>query len=86
MQNMSGGERQERACRDEFVPVAAHPSSASFSGQNCAFNMPLSAGQLETLGNNLFTATFNDATANQISSRTEVSIAHALQVVGVIEK
>jgi len=64
-QRLSGGERQVRTGRDEFRPISAHPSRSCLGGQNRAIQMPLCARQFQALGDDLFAATFNDATANQ---------------------
>jgi hypothetical protein len=36
MQRLSGSEWQKGACRDKFLPLAAHPSGSRFSSQNSA--------------------------------------------------
>ena len=82
-QKVSGSERQKRAYPDEFSPLATHPSSSRFGGQNRAIQIPLRAGKFQTLGDDLLAAASNNAAANQEAGSLELVIAHALQIVAL---
>ncbi len=68
----------------QSLPLPAEPDSTRFGCLNCAGNFLLSAGKLEALGNNLFTATLDSTAANYVTSSSEFVISHRLGIVGEI--
>ena len=64
--------------------AATEPDTAGFRSQNGTVQIPLSSREFEASSYNLFAGAFNDTTSDQVACGTELSIAHALDIIAEI--
>ncbi|HSG44431.1 MAG TPA: hypothetical protein VLA72_14885 [Anaerolineales bacterium] len=79
----SDGWRKAGAGGNQRVSNSAQPSSKGFGSQAYTLQCPLITGMFETLCDNLFATTFDDAASYQVTCGTKLSAAYTFKIVTV---